>query len=251
MLRRPLQNQPSPTQILAVDDSHVIVKSVALTLENANFEVWQATSGKEALQLLEKRGLPHLALIDLHMPKMDGLALCKRIHKFCDLPIIILTSDDDESTVVTLLDRYAEDYIVKPFRSAELVARIGRVLRRMGDFAYVLKPQIVVDDDFLVDLPHRRIVIRQVEKSLTPIEAKLLYILLKNMGHTVRTEYLIQRIWPTEEAYEDRLHAHIYRLRKKIEVNLKSPRYIMSDWGVGYHFAVMVNSAENADLLPC
>ncbi len=232
-----MQKQAPLPQILAVDDSPVIVQSVALTLENAGFEVWQATSGQEALELVKKRGLPHLALIDLHMPKMDGVALCKRIHKFSDLPIIILTSDDDESTVVNLLERYAEDYMVKPFRSAELVARIGRVLRRMGDFAYALNPQIKVDEQLTVDLPHRRVIIRQEEKKLTPIEAKLLYILLKNIGNTVRTEYLIQRIWPTEEAYEDRLHAHIYRLRKKIEENLKSPRYIMSDWGIGYHFA--------------
>ena len=231
-----MQPNASSIQILAVDDSPVITQSVALALKNANYDVWQANSGKEALDLMKKYGLPHLALVDLKMPKMDGVALCKQIHKFSDLPIIILTSEDGEETVVSLLDKYAEDYVIKPFRSAELIARIGRVLRRMGDFAYAMKPHIVIDDSFQLDLPRRRIVIDDQEKSLTPIEAKFLYILLKNIGHTVRTEYLIQRIWPAEEAYEDRLHAHIYRLRKKIEANPKEPRYVLSDWGVGYLF---------------
>ena len=223
-------------QILVVDDSQLITTNVAITLEAAGYNVWQAHSGQEALGFMQKYGLPHLALIDLTMPKMDGLMLCKRIHKFSDLPIVILTSIDDEGMVVDLLNQYAEDYINKPFRSAELIARIGRVLRRMGDFAYSMKPMIEIDAEFQLDLPRRRVTIAGVEKSLTPIEAKFLYILLKNIGRTVRTEYLLQRIWPNEEAYEDRLHAHIYRLRKKIEENPKEPKYIQADWGIGYIF---------------
>lgn len=223
-------------QILVVDDSRVVTANVAVALESAGYDVWEANSGIEALALVKKRGLPHLALVDLTMPGMDGLTLCKRIHQFSDLPIIILTGIDNEETVVDLLNQYAEDYINKPFRAAELIARIGRVLRRMGDFAYAMKPTIALDSEFSLDLPQRRAFVSGVEKTLTPIEAKFLYILIKNMGHTVRTEYLLQRIWPSEEAYEDRLHAHVYRLRKKIEANPKAPKYIQSDWGVGYTF---------------
>ncbi len=228
-------------QILVVDDNPVVTTSVSVALEHAAYDVWEAQSGKEALALMRKHGLPHLALIDLVMPNMDGLTLCKRIHQFSDLPIIILTSLDDEATVVELLNQYAEDYISKPFRSAELIARIGRVLRRMGDFTYAMKPTIDIDTEFQLDLPSRRAYVAGEEKSLTPIEAKFLYILIKNMGHTVRTEYLLQRIWPSEEAYEDRLHAHVYRLRKKLEINAKEPKYIQSDWGIGYIFPNLTN----------
>lgn len=231
-----MASNPTSRQILVVDDNPVITKTVTAALQNADYDVWEANSGNEALALMKKHGLPHLALVDLVMPSMNGQTLCKRIHQFSDLPIIILTSTDDESTVVDFLNQYAEDYINKPFRSAELIARIGRVLRRMGDFAYAMKPTIDIDTEFQLDLPRRRAFVSGVEKSLTPIEAKFLYILIKNMGHTVRTEYLLQRIWPSEEAYEDRLHAHVYRLRKKLEANPKEPRYVQSDWGVGYIF---------------
>lgn len=234
-----MPNNPASFQILVVDDSPTITTSVAVTLENADYDVWQAHSGKEALEFMQKYGLPHLALVDLTMPRMDGLTLCKRIHKFSDLPIVILTSNDDEDMVVDLLNQYAEDYISKPFRSAELTARIGRVLRRMGDFAYAMKPMIEIGVEFKLDLPQRLVIINGVKKSLTPIEAKFLYILLKNIGRTVRTEHLLQRIWPNEEAYEDRLHAHIYRLRKKIEENPKEPKYIQADWGIGYIFPTL------------
>ncbi len=224
-------------QILVVDDSTITTTAVKHTLETAGYIVWSANSGKEALQLMRRKGMPHLALIDLSMPVMDGIALCKHIHKFSDLPIIILTSIDDEKTVVELLNRYAEDYINKPFRNAELVARVGRVLRRIGDFAYAMEARIVVDDSIELDLPNRAMYVNGTKKSLTPTEARILYILIKNIGNTVRTQHLLERIWPKTEAYEDRLHAHVYRLRKKIEGDPKRPKYIQSDWGIGYFFA--------------
>ena len=113
-------------QLLVVDDSQIITDSVAIAMESAGYGVWKANSGKEALELIKRYGMPHLAVIDLSMPGMDGASLCKRIHKYSDLPIIILTSVDDEDTVVELLNKHAEDYINKPFRSAELAARATR-----------------------------------------------------------------------------------------------------------------------------
>ncbi|MGB1252012.1 MAG: response regulator transcription factor [Candidatus Promineifilaceae bacterium] len=222
--------------ILAVDDSRLIVHSVSIALEGADYEVWTAQSGEDALDIIRKRGMPHLMLVDLRMPGMDGLTLCKKIHQFSDIPIIILTAIDEEDTIVTSLNSYAEDYITKPFRSAELVARVGRVLRRMGDFTYTMSPIVDVDARLQIDLPNRKIALNGERLSLTPIEAKFLYILMKNAGQTVKTDFLLRRIWPTEEAYEDRLHAHVYRLRKKIEANPKEPYYVVSDWGTGYSF---------------
>ncbi|HIP73914.1 MAG TPA: response regulator transcription factor, partial [Anaerolineae bacterium] len=121
-------------------------------------------------------------------------------------------------------------------RSAELAARIRRVLRRVGDFSYTLDPLITVDDYLQVDFPERKAIVNQQAVNLTPIESRLLYILMRNAGHTVTNHFLLNRAWPTEDAYEDRLHTHIYRLRRKIEPNPKEPKYVISQWGSGYTF---------------
>ncbi|MCA9926972.1 MAG: response regulator transcription factor [Anaerolineales bacterium] len=222
--------------ILVVDDSPYIVQAVEHTLRPAGFEVRTALSGEDALANINRYGLPHLALIDLNMPGIDGFQLCEAIHEFSDLPIVMLTAIDDEATVVHGLDNFAEDYIVKPFRAAELVARVKRVLRRMGDFAYRLDPIVHIDDDLQVDFPNRQAVIRQETVQLTPTETKLLYILIRNAGRTVTNNFLLRRVWPEDDAFEDRLHTHIYRLRRKIEKSPKEPYYIISDWGTGYTF---------------
>lgn len=230
--------------ILVIDDSPFILNAVKPTLEHEGFQVLTAASGEEALQQISRNGLPHLAIVDLNMPGMDGFELCQAILEFSDLPIIMLTAIDDEQTIIQGLDHYAEDYIVKPFRSGELVARVKRVLRRLGDFAYTLEPVIRVDEDLKVDFPNRKAILRQDEETvqLTPTETKLLYILMRNAGHTVTNEFLLRRVWPQDDAFEDRLHTHVYRLRRKIETNPKEPRYIISEWGTGYSFMANPNS---------
>jgi len=222
--------------ILVVDDSPYIVQAVEHTLRPSGFEVRTALSGEDALMNIKRHGLPHLALIDLNMPGIDGFQLCEAIHEFSDLPIIMLTAIDDEATVVHGLDNFAEDYIVKPFRATELVARIKRVLRRMGDFAYRLEPIVTIDDDLQIDFPNRQAVVREEQVQLTPTETKLLYILIRNAGRTVTNDFLLRRVWPEDDAFEDRLHTHIYRLRRKIEKSPKDPYYIISEWGTGYSF---------------
>lgn len=229
--------------ILVVDDSPFILNAVKPTLEFEGFKVLTAVSGEEALQQISRRGLPHLAIVDLNMPGMDGFQLCEAILEFSDLPIIMLTAIDDEETIVQGLDQYAEDYIVKPFRSGELVARVKRVLRRLGDFAYTLEPVIRVDEGLQIDFPNRKAFVNKktTPVQLTPTETKLLYILMRNAGRTVTNEFLLRRVWPQDDAYEDRLHTHIYRLRRKIEANPKEPRYIISEWGTGYSFMANPN----------
>lgn len=229
-------SEETAVKILIVDDNISILRAVETALRREAFVVHTAVSGEEALAVVARAGLPHLAIIDLNMPGMDGFELCEAIHEFSDLPIIMLTAIDDEETVVFGLDRYAEDYIVKPFRAAELVARVRRVLRRMGDFAYTLEPVIKVDDNLQVDFPNRKAFVRDRPVQLTPTEAKLLYILMRNAGRTVTNGFLLRRVWPMDDAFEDRLHTHIYRLRRKIEVSPKDPHYIISDWGTGYSF---------------
>ncbi len=234
----PEQGSNEIQRILVVDDSPTILHGVRQTLENKGYVVQTAVSGDEALTVIKRNGLPHLAIIDLNMPGMDGFQLCAEIHKFSDLPIIMLTGEGDENTIVYGLDNFAEDYIVKPFRPAELASRVRRVLLRMGDFAYTLSPTITIDDHLKIDFPNRKAYLSDnpKAKSLTPTETKILYILIRNAGRTVTNEFLLRRVWPQEDAFEDRLHTHVYRLRRKIEVSPKKPKYIISQWGTGYTF---------------
>ena len=225
--------------ILAVDDNTYTLRIVQHALEHADFQVITAVSGKEALQIINRRGLPHLAIVDYHMPGgMSGFELCHELHQFSDLPVVMLTAVSDEETVIEGLEKHAEDYIVKPFSPDVLVARVKRVLRRMGDFAYTLDSRTTVDDRLEIDFPNRAAFIEGKEIRLTPTETKLLYILMRNAGRTVTTDFIIRRLWPLEPAYEDRLHVHMHRLRSKIEdkKNKSRPRYITSERGTGYIF---------------
>lgn len=223
-------------RILAVDDNMQTLQIVRHTLERAGFDVVTAASGQDALNMINRHGLPHLALVDLNMPGMDGFEFCKAIHEFSDVPVVMLTAVNEESTVVKGIEEYAEDYMIKPFRPTELVARINRVLRRIGDFAYTLDPTIKVDDHLSINFPNREAFVAGENVSLTPTETKILYILMRNAGQTVTTDFLLRRIWPLESAYEDRLHVHVHRLRRKVEKVPTKPRYIISKRGLGYTF---------------
>ena len=225
--------------ILVVDDNAYTLRIVKHTLDEAGFNVFTVTSGEEALSNIAERGLPHLAIVDIHMPPgMSGFEFCHTVHQYSDLPIIMLTAAGDETTILEGLEKYAEDYIVKPFSPGELLARVRRLLKRMGEFVYPLASLTYVDDRLQIDFPQRRAVVNGQPVSLTPTETKLLYLLMRNAGRTVTTEYILRRLWPTEIAYEDRLHVHLHRLRRKIEdkQDKTRPRYIVSERGAGYTF---------------
>ncbi|MCA9933147.1 MAG: response regulator transcription factor [Ardenticatenaceae bacterium] len=224
-------------RIFVVDDSPLILRMVKKSLEDAGFTVVTAQSGEEALELMTRFGLPHLALVDINMPPgMDGFEFCEAVHAFSDLPVIMLTAIDEEETIVQAIDQYAEDYITKPFHVGELVARVRRVLRRVGNFAYTLDPLTKVDKHLQVDFPGKQAVVNGETISLTPTEAKLLYILMRNAGRTVTSDFILQRLWPLEVAQEERLRVYVHRLRRKIETETNGPKYIVSERGVGYTF---------------
>ncbi len=230
--------EPSPLKkvILAIDDNLYTLRIVQHTLEQAGYKVLTAVSGEEALNIITEHGLPHLVVVDIHMPPgMSGFEFCRTVHQFSDLPAIMLTAVNEEATIIEGLDEHAEDYIIKPFSPAELVARVKRVLRRMGDFAYTLAPLTQVDERLTINFPARKAIVNDKPVSLTPTETKLLYILMRNAGQTVTTDFIIRRIWPLEPAFEDRLHVHMHRLRRKIE-DKTHPRYIVSERGSGYIF---------------
>ncbi len=231
-----LEAPPDIQRILVVDDNTYTLRLVKQTLEQAGFQTSTAVSGEEALTLLERHGLPHLAIVDLHMPGMSGFEFCRSVHEFSDMPVIMLTAVDNEETIIEGLERHAEDYIVKPFGGPELVARVTRVLRRMGDYNYTLEATTSIDERLLINFPRREAIVEGEPVPLTPTESRLLYILVRNAGRIVTTEFLLDRIWPLQDAQEDRLHVHVHRLRRKIEPNHNQPTYILAERGTGYRF---------------
>ena len=223
-------------RILVVDDDHDIVTTVQVTLELEGFEVITAHSADEAEEQIKRTGLPHLAVVDIMMPGRTGIELCRAVQKYCDLPVIMLTAIDDDDTRVSTITEVAEDYITKPFHPPELAARVKRVIRRIGNFAFRLEPQTVIDEHLSIDFADKKAMVGSDTVSLTPTETKLLHILISNARRTVRTDYLLGRIWPLDEVYEDTLRVHVHRLRQKIEPHSGAPRYLITQRGTGYSF---------------
>jgi len=234
MFDNPIESQ----KILAVDDNTFTLRIVQHTLEQAGYQVITAVSGPDALKLINRHGMPHLAIVDLHMPLMSGFEFCHAVREFSEMPIIMRTAGNTEETIIKGLEEYAEDYMVKPFNPEELKARVSRVLRRMGDYNYTLESTTRIDERLMVNFPNREALVNGTPISLTPTETKLLYILVRNSGRIVTTEFLLNRIWPMQDAQEDRLHVHVHRLRGKIEVDPSEPSYIVAERGTGYRFNV-------------
>ncbi|HEV7785437.1 MAG TPA: response regulator transcription factor, partial [Thermoanaerobaculia bacterium] len=139
-------------------------------------------------------------------------------------------------TVVKAIESFAEDYIRKPFKVREMVARVERVCRRMGNFAYTLQPVIQVDAHLAIDFAHQKAVVDGKAVPLTSTETKLLYVLMRNAGRVVATDFLLRRLWPSDEVFEDTLRVHVHRLRSKIEPEPARPRYVVTERGTGYRF---------------
>ncbi len=227
---------PVAQRILVVDDDPAIQRLVKDKLENAGYEVFTAANGRQALEVIGRTGIPHLAIVDINMPTMNGFEFCEAVQQFSDLPVIMLSAVDEEETIIQGISRYAEDYVTKPFSPRELLARVQRVLRRIGDFAYTLALLTRIDGRLAVDFPHQSVLVDEHPVALTPTETKLLYLLLRNAGRIVTIDFLLRRLWPMEEVFEDTLRVHVHRLRQKIEPNPSKPSYILTERGLGYSF---------------
>jgi DNA-binding response OmpR family regulator len=224
-------------RILVVDDDVHIRDLVRRRLEAEAYEVVTAIDGQQAIERV-KQALPHLAIVDLRMPGMDGFEVCRQIKTFGDIPVILLTGVDDPETKIAGLDTYAEDYVTKPFDARELMARVRRVLARFGQADQLDRPEMTIDDRLRVSLSSRWIERDGERIPLTPTESRILHILLRNRGQVVATDTLLARAWgPAEEVFAEGLRVHIRRLRAKLEPNDASPRYLLTERGVGYRFA--------------
>jgi DNA-binding response OmpR family regulator len=210
-------------------------------LTEAGFQVMAVHDASSALTALQQEGLPHLVILDLGLPGMDGFALSEHIKRMGDVPIIILTGNSDEATKIYGIEHYADDYITKPFNVKEIVARIQRVLSRITDFSYAQGRVTSVDGHLSIDFANNRAWFDGQDITLTPIETNLLQILLRNKGQVVSPQTLLARVWPNEEVYEETLRVHMSRLRRKLHPDTDIPQYIVTERGAGYAFHVPEN----------
>lgn len=224
--------------ILIVDDEREIVDLVEIYLKNEGYGVYKAGNGRDALDLLDRRSI-HLVLLDIMMPGIDGLEVCRRIRQDRNIPIIMLSAKSQDMDKVIGLTTGADDYITKPFNPIELLARVKSQLRR---YLY-LNPSIEGNRDEIVVggitiNKNTHGVCKDGEKiSLTPTEFGIFLLLASNPGRVFSSEEIFERVW--EEKYfqsNNTVMVHIRRLREKIEDDPQNPQYIKTIWGVGYKF---------------
>ena len=220
------------SRILIVDDDPNLLVLLADQLRADGFEVATARDGEEALRRL-RGGWPDLLIVDMMMPRMDGLTLAREIKAHADLPIIVLSAIDAGDSKADLLEEVAEDYVTKPYHYPELRARINRVLRRLGD--KIPRQSLRLGPDLTLDLHRRSATVGGETVQLTPTESRLLYALAANLGQVVSTETLLARGWAeTEDADPSYVYVTMRRLRQKVEMEANKPVYVQTVRGVGY-----------------
>lgn len=222
-------------RILFADDDLDIQQAVCFVLEEAGMDVHFASDGFHALELYRSTPV-NLVILDYMMPMMDGLEVCQKIRQISPIPIIMLTARGREEDVVSAFEAGADDYIVKPFRPRELVARIQAVLKRASQEEEARK--LLAFGSLMMDLEAHRVVYRDRNIQMSPMEFKLLRYLMENAGIVLSKEDLLQNVWgyPPSAGDMNLIEATVRRLRKKVEKDPSHPRYIKTVWGTGYRF---------------
>lgn len=224
-------------QILIVDDDREIVEAIAKNLETEGYRVFKAYDGLQALDLMMQERV-HLVLLDIMMPNLDGLSATMKIREKKNIPIILLSAKSEESDKILGLTMGADDYITKPFSPSELMARVKSQLRRymtLGDYYEDPGEKKLVVGGLLLDTASKQLSVDGEPVRLTATEYKIMKLFMKNPGRVFSAEEIYERVWE-EEAYsvENTVMVHIRRIREKIEINPREPRYLKVVWGIGY-----------------
>jgi two-component system KDP operon response regulator KdpE len=226
-------------KILTIDDDSAFLNLVEQVLTPKGYEVLKASSGREGLRLMFDQR-PHLVLLDVVMPGTDGWQVCSRIREISDVPIIMITGrHKSEEDIVRGLDYGADDYLIKPVGSKELIARVRAVLRRAElPSSQEIRQGVIYSDGFLtVDITERKIIVDGKRIKLTPREFRLFTLLVENTGRILTHKQLLEKVWGWEYTDDlDYVRIYISHLRQKIEPEPSLPRYIITEPGVGYYF---------------
>ncbi|MBF4694889.1 response regulator transcription factor [Fusibacter ferrireducens] len=223
-------------KILVVDDEPILLKGLKFSLEQEGYEVETAMDGKEAYDKILENAY-EAVILDLMLPGMDGLEVCKKVREQSMVPILMLTAKDDDSSKVLGLEYGADDYITKPFNMLELKARIKAILRRVQVSDQHIASNLINVGDFNINTLGRKVAVNGINVNLTAKEFDLLLLLMMNEEKVYSREELLETIWGYEYFGDVRtVDVHIRRLREKIEENSSQPDYILTKWGVGYYF---------------
>ena len=223
-------------RVLIVDDEKLIVKGIRFSLEKDDYEVDTAYDGGEALEKA-KENTYDVILLDLMLPVMNGMDVCRQIRELSDVPMIMLTAKGEDMDKILGLEYGADDYITKPFNILEVKARIKAILRRTRAAKKNVEENVIVNGDVRLDKDNRRVQICGREINLTGKEFELLEFLVANPGKVYGRAKLLQLIWGKDYPGDERtVDVHVRRLREKIEPNPSEPRYVQTKWGVGYYY---------------
>lgn len=223
--------------VLVVDDDREIVKAIAILLEGEGYQVLRAYDGLQALDLLSSHPV-RLVLIDVMMPKLDGLSALMRIRERQNIPVIILSAKGEDSDKVLGLSMGADDYVAKPYNPQELAARVKSHLRRytsLGDIHTRSRESEIVNGRLCYKTDERVLYADGEAVRLTATETKIVDLFMRNLGRVFPAEEIYRRVWEEEAfASENTVMVHIRRIREKLELNPKEPEYIKVVWGIGY-----------------
>ncbi|MBE7468091.1 MAG: DNA-binding response regulator [Anaerolineae bacterium] len=224
-------------RILVVDDDPVIIELLVSALAEAGVEIYTANNGREGLQKFYAQR-PDLVISDVMMPDMEGWEICRIIRQLSDVPIIMLTIQADDTQIIRGLDSGADDYITKPFNAKVVLARVRAALRRAYQSTPVNNKSATYSDSYLtIDIEHNLVTVCGEPIKLTSLEYRLLAYLLQHPNRVLTTQQILENVWGWE--YQDEAsHVRIYmwHLRQKLEADPKKPKYLLTEYGLGYRF---------------
>ena len=224
--------------ILIVEDEIDIAKAIEAYLNNQGYKTFIAGNGIEGLEILEKEEI-HLAIVDVMMPKMDGITFVMKLREKYDFPVIMLSAKSEEVDKIMGLNIGADDYVTKPFRPLELLARVNSHLRRYSRFLNMVRTEEENKNIFSVgglelNTDTKEVFIDGKNIKMTPSEFKILQLLIKNIGRVFSAEEIYEKVWNEKAVNTDTIMVHVRNIREKIEINPKKPKYLKVVWGVGY-----------------
>lgn len=224
--------------ILVVEDERDIAVGVEAYLINQGYKVFIGGNGVEGLEIIERETI-HLAIVDVMMPKMDGITFIMKLREKRSFPVIMLSAKSEDVDKIMGLNMGADDYVTKPFKPLELLARVNSQLRRYSKFLSMLKENNVNYNVFTVgglelNTDTKEVTVDGELIKTTPIEFKIISLLIKNPGRVFSAEEIFERVWNEQAVNTDTIMVHVRNIREKIEINPKNPKYLKVVWGVGY-----------------
>lgn len=226
----------SSYNVLVVEDDREILDGIGIYLNNQGYNVFKAQNGIEGLEIIEKEEI-HLAVVDIMMPKMDGITMTMRLREHYEFPVIMLTAKSEEIDKVTGLNIGADDYVTKPFAPMELIARVNSQLRRYMKYRNIAEKDeenVYIVGGLELNENTVQVTVDGKEVKMTPLEFKILNLLMKHPSQVFSADEIYERVWNEQPVGTDTIMVHVRNIREKIEINPKNPKYLKVVWGVGY-----------------